>query len=204
MLRWSDRPWAMPLYGLAAALALGELAVVWLMLNPNVPPDYRAYYIDKTTTCLAQPVTAAYTLGTSIDFRSGGPDTRELLPCGWEGPTGDGMHALGESARLAFAVPTENLTLTLELTGVTLPGPRQQAVIVSANGIQLGKAMVTPGKTSRFTFPLPARAIANGRADILLDLPDAVTTSPGQSNVRKRSIKLVMASLTPATMAGAR
>ncbi|UXN74851.1 hypothetical protein N8D56_07495 [Devosia sp. A8/3-2] len=101
-------------------------------------------------------------------------------------------------ARLAFAVPAENMTLTLEMTGVTLPGPRQQTVMVSANGTPLGRAMVTPGKTGRFTFPLPASAIANGRADITLDLPDAVTTSPGQSNVRKRSIKLVMASLTPA------
>lgn len=198
MLRWSDSPWAMPIYGLAATIALGELAVVWLMVHPNVPPDYQAYYIDKTTTCLAQPVSGAYTLGTQIDFRSGGSNTRELLPCGWEGPTGDGMHALGESARLAFAVPSEDLTLTLELTGVTLPGPRQQTVAVSANGVNLGTAMVTPGKTSRFTFPLPARAIVNGRADILLDLPNAVTTSPGQSNVRKRSIKLVMASLTSA------
>ncbi|KFC69748.1 hypothetical protein FF80_01252 [Devosia sp. LC5] len=198
-MRWSDRPWAMPLYALAAALALGELAVVWLMLHPNVPSDYRAYYIDRTTTCLPQPVTAAYTLGTIVDFRSGGPDTRELRPCGWEGPAGDGMHALGESARLAFAVPAQDLTLTLEMTGVTLPGPRQQTVIVSANGQPLGRAVVTPGKTGRFTFPLPASAIANGRADIILDLPDAVTTSPGQSNVRKRSIKLVKASLTPAT-----
>lgn len=204
MLRWFDRPWALPIYGLAAALALGELAVVWLMVHPNVPPDYAAYYLDKTTTCLPQPVTGAYTLGTSIDFRSGGPDTRELRPCGWEGPVGDGMHALGESARLAFVVPVENMTLTLEMTGVTLPGPRQQTVMVSANGRALGKAMVTPGKTSRFTFPLPASAITNGRADITLDLPDAVTTSPGQSNVRKRSIKLVMASLVPATIAGAR
>ena len=199
MLRWSDRPWAIPLYALAGVLALGELAVVWLMLHPNVPPDYRAYYIDRTTTCLPQPVTAAYTLGTSVDFRSGGPDTRELRPCGWEGPAGDGMHALGESAQLAFTVPAQNLTLTLELTGVTLPGPRQQRVMVSANGTSLGRAMVTPGKTGRFTFPLPASAITNGRADITLDLPDAVTTSPGQSNVRKRSIKLVMASLTPAS-----
>lgn len=198
MLRWFDRPWALPIYGLAAALALGELTVVWLMVHPNVPPDYRAYYLDKTTTCLAQPVTGAYIMGTSVDFRSGGPDTRELRPCGWEGPVGDGMHALGESARLAFAVPVEDLTLTLELTGVTLPGPPRQTVLVSANGTQLGKAMVIPGKTGRFTFPLPANVITNGRADITLDLPDAVTTSPGQSNVRKRSIKLVMASLTPA------
>lgn len=46
-------------YILVAIVALFELGVVWLMLHPNVTPDYRAYYIDKTTTCLNQPVTAS-------------------------------------------------------------------------------------------------------------------------------------------------
>ena len=201
MLRLSDRsPLALGAYALAAIFALFELAILWQALHPNVSDDYRAYYIERTTTCLPQPVTGAYVLGTELDFRSEGDETRELRSCGWTGPVGDGTHSVGQTSRLRFAVNAPGpLTLMLELTGVTLPGPRQQRVMVSANGISLGRAMVIPGRTGRFSFPLPASAIVNGRADITLDLPDAVTTSPGQSNVRKRSIKLVMASLTPAS-----
>ncbi|PXA98852.1 hypothetical protein DMC47_06575, partial [Nostoc sp. 3335mG] len=120
----SDRsPLALGLYALAALLALFELAVLWQALHPDVSDEYRAYYIDQTTTCLPQPVTGEYTLGTVLNFRSGGDNTRELRPCGWDGPAGDGMHSIGETSRLRFAVPSRQaLRLSLELTGVTLPG----------------------------------------------------------------------------------
>ena len=90
-------------YVLAGLIALFEFAVFWLMLNPDVPPDYRAYYIEKTTTCLNQPVAGTYSLGTTIDFTPDGREAAKLLRvCGWEGPTGDGNHAVGTSARLRF------------------------------------------------------------------------------------------------------
>ena len=115
MLRLSDRSTpALALYALAAAIALVEVAILWQALHPNVPDDFRAYYIDRTITCLPQPVTGDYVLGTEIDFRSGGPNTRELRPCGWDGPAGDGMHAIGTESRLRFAVSEpQDLTLML-------------------------------------------------------------------------------------------
>lgn len=200
-MRWSDRTLPGPFaYGLAALLAIGELLVLWLALHPRVPEDYRAYYIDHTTTCLPQPVSGDYELGTEIDFRSGGPDTRQLRPCGWEGPAGDGMHALGEQSRLRFAVGTARpLTLMLELTGVTLPGPAAQRVDISVNGTTLGEIEVPAGETRRFTLPVPEAALA-GRttADIALNFPDAILARPGDSNTRKRSVKLVGARLAAA------
>ena len=90
-------------YLLVGLVALFELGVFWLMLHPDVPPDYRAYYIDKTTTCLNQPVSGAYTLGTVIPFTPEGRDAAEpVRVCGWEGPTGDGTHAVGTSSRVRF------------------------------------------------------------------------------------------------------
>jgi hypothetical protein len=187
------------LYALAALIAATELAILWQGLHPQVPDDFRAYYIERTTTCLPQPVTGDYALGTEIDFRSGGPDTRELRPCGWEGPAGDGMHSIGETSRLRLAVGAAlPLELMLELTGVTLPGPGTQRVLVSVNGLAVGEADVAPGETGRFTFPVPPAALDTGFADIALDFPDAISPRPGMSNTQWRAVKLTAASLRPA------
>ena len=199
-MRLSDRfPATLGAYALAALLALFELAVLWQALHPQVSADYRAYYLDRTTTCLPQAVTAAYTLGTELDFRSGGDDTRELRPCGWTGPAGDGTHAIGTSSRLKFAVGApQDLTLMLELTGTTLDGPPSQRVVFSAGDLALGELLVTTDQPERFTLPIPAAAIQDGHLDLLLSYPDAI--QPGRAaDTYWRSVKLTAASLSPAT-----
>lgn len=201
MLRLSDRsPLALGAYALAAILALFELAILWQGLHPNVSDDYRAYYIDRTTTCLPQPVTGEYVLGTKLDFRSEGDETRELRPCGWTGPVGDGTHSVGQTSRLRFAASeTGPLTLMLELTGVTLPGPAQQRVVVSANGQEIQEITVTPDKTERFSILIPASARDDdGFVDIQLDYPDAISPGKRVANTYWRSVKLTAASLSPA------
>lgn len=201
MLRLSDRsPLTLGAYALAAILALFELAVLWQALHPNVSADYRAYYIDRTTTCLPQPVTGEYVLGTELNFRSEGDETRELRPCGWTGPAGDGTHSVGETSRLRFAIDAKGpLTLMLELTGVTLPGPAQQRVLISANGQEIGEIAVTPDKTERFVISIPASALDDdGFVDLKFDYPDAISPGKRVSNTYWRSIKLTAASLSPA------
>ncbi|RVD45878.1 hypothetical protein EN741_03515, partial [Mesorhizobium sp. M4B.F.Ca.ET.019.03.1.1] len=70
-------------YGLAAALALSELAILTLALNPDVNGDYRAYYIDRTTTCLNRDAIGSYTPGRTISFRSDGArQTAAMRVCG--------------------------------------------------------------------------------------------------------------------------
>ncbi len=200
-MRWSDRsPLALGAYALAALLALFEIVVLWQALHPDVSDDYRAYYIERTTTCLPQPVTGNYVLGTELDFRSEGDETRELRPCGWTGPAGDGTHSVGETSRLRFAVDAPGpLTLMLELTGVTLPGPAQQRVLISANGQEIGEIAVTPDKTERFAISLPASARDDdGFVDIKLDYPDAISPGKRASNTYWRSVNLTAASPSPA------
>jgi hypothetical protein len=198
-LGWSDqKPLAFGAYALAAALALGELAILWQALHPNVSDDYRAYYIDRTSTCMPQIVSADYTLGRALDFRSGGDDTTELRPCGWEGPAGDGVHAIGTSSRLRLQVgPPQDLTLTVELTATTLPGPPLQRVEVVAGTTPIGTLDVTPDGTVSFTLTVPAVAIGtDGILDLELRYPDAI--NPGRvANVWWRSIKLSALQLAP-------
>jgi len=187
-------------YAVVAVLALVELVIAWQAIHPHVPEDYRAYYIDQTTTCMRQPVTGAYTMGATINFRSGGDDTKELRPCGWEGPTGNGMHLLGETARLRFATGDVSapMTLTLQLTAGDLDGMGDQRVVISANGTPVGTTTIAPGQTVTVPFVVPAGiAAATGLLDIVLDVPDAVRSRPGDSNTRKRSIRLTEATLTP-------
>jgi hypothetical protein len=186
-------PW---LYAAAAIVALFELGVTWAALHPDVPADYRAYYLDRSTTCLDEPVNGSYSFGTEIAFRSS-PDDRLIKPlrvCGWEGPVGDGLHAVGESARLRFAVPynAADLTLMLEMVAVDFAGPEGQRVVVSVNGTKVGEVQAVARTPRRFDFTIPNAALtANHRLDVELSFPDAILVDPQDSNTRKRSIKLL-------------
>jgi hypothetical protein len=192
-LRRGQGPW---LYAAAAVVALFELGVTWLALHPDVPADYRAYYLDQTTTCLNEPVNGSYSFGTEVTFRSS-PDDRLIKPlrvCGWEGPVGDGLHAVGESARLRFALPynAQNLTLMLEMVAVDMAGPKGQRVVVRVNGSNVGEVRAVPKTPRRFDFTIPNALLAAGhRLDIELSFPDAIRIDPQDSDTRKRSIKLL-------------
>jgi len=187
-------------YLLVGLVALFELGVVWLMLHPDVPPDYRAYYIDKTTTCLNQPVSGLYALGTTIQFTPEGRDAAKLIKvCGWEGPTGDGTHVVGTSARLRFAYSEAATALTLQLAMVAVEKGGKlmpQRVEIVANGTALDTVTLDQPTPQQFSLPLPAPA--DGRLELELRFPDAVQMGPTDPDNRLRSIKLLSAALLPA------
>ena len=183
------------LYGLAVAIGLFELGVLWQSLHPDVPADYRAYYIDATTTCLNQPVSGAYAQGTLIPFRSGYEKLiAPLRVCGWEGPAGDGLHAVGESARLRLKLlgSANDITLTLDMVAVDFAGSAGQPVDVIVNGAKIGRAEVKPGTPRQFSFAIPNPVLGPGKVlDVDLAFPKAIRVDPQDSNTRNRSIKLV-------------
>jgi hypothetical protein len=183
------------LYGLAALIGLFELGVTWMSLHPNVPADYRAYYIDATTTCLNQPVSGAYAQGTRIPFTSGHEKLiAPLRVCGWEGPVGDGLHAVGESARLRLKLlgSAHDVTLRLGMVAVDFAGSAGQPVDVIVNGSKVGRAEVKPGTPQEFAFTVPDAVLGPQKMlDVDLAFPHAIRVDPQDSNTRKRSIKLV-------------
>ena len=139
-------------YGAAALLAAFELWVVWLMLHPAVPADYRAYYIDHSTTCLNQPVSGAYALGTTVSFLPDGrAAAKPIRVCGWEGPAGDGTHAVGTSARLRLVTGSSRRPLELRL-GL--------AAIKKAGEVQPQRVEVGRGDAERGTGLVPERQSA--------------------------------------------
>jgi hypothetical protein len=186
-------------YYVAATLVVAfELFAGWQALHPEVPANYRAYYIDQMTTCLDQPVSGDYAFGSEISFRSGSEKlVKPLKVCGWEGPVGDGLHAVGESSRLRFALPASvyRLRLMLEMVAVDKAQASGQPVTVVANGISLGTVRVQAGTPQRFSFEVPDTAIGQA-LDVELRFPEAIRMNPQDSSTRKRSIKLTAGSVT--------
>ena len=182
------------LYGLAALVALFEAGVLWTSLHPHVPADYRAYYLDQSTTCLNEPVSGAYSNGAEIRTVSGSERlVANIRVCGFEGPVGDGLHLVGESGRLRFKMmgPQHNLRLTLQMVAVDFSAPKGQEVDVEVNGTPVGSAHVDAGTPQRFNFAIPDAVLkADGLVDVELKVPRALKVDPTDSNTRKRSIKL--------------
>ena len=187
------------LYGVAALLAAFELFAAWQAIHPKVPESYRAYFIDQSTTCLDQPVTGDYAFGTLVSFRSGGEkQMKPLRVCGFEGPVGNGLHAVGESSRLRFKLPADakDLSLMLELSAVDF-AKSGQPVNVVVNGTSVGTAEVQTGPEQRFNFAVPDTALpADHLLEVELKYPEAMRVDPQDSNTRKRSIKLTAGSVT--------
>ena len=151
------------LLGLIVLVAGVELFIAWLAVHPRVDRNYRAYYIDQTTTCLNKPVTGAYELGSTVSFM---PDdqvgARHLRVCGWAGPGGDGTHSVGTSSRLRFAVGavSGDLVLDMWVAAVTAPDGRDQHIVLrSAAGVPIGEATIPAGATRALEFNVPAAAI---------------------------------------------
>lgn len=201
---WSERPRAALLYALTALVALAELAVFALALTPDVHPVYRAFFIDKTTTCLEKPVSGAYAPGTTLSFRPDGGKAAEAIKlCGWSGPVGDGTHSIGTSSRFRIALPPDAgaLGLTLAMTtGRVAP----QRVVVSANGVTLGEMTVdSPAVPTQATFELPAAVVAaSATLDIAFGYPDAFLPGPRANEIYSRAVKLLTFRLAPAGDAG--
>ncbi len=196
------------LYGLTGIAAAFELVVLWLALHPSVNADYRAFYLDQTTTCMNEPVRGTYHLGAVISFLPGHYDEAlQVKVCGWEGPVGDGNHSVGEMSRLRFTFPetAENLVLRLTLTAIPTAASLTQRVVLSANGVGFGQVAIPAQQTQSFEVPVPAAALGRDghQLDLTLAFPDAIRPEANDSNTRKRAIKIVSAQLIKAAASGA-
>lgn len=191
------------LYGVAAVVALFELGSLWLALHPNVDNDYRAYFLDKTTTCLNQSVSGKYTLGERISFTSyGWGPGKNIKVCGWDGPAGNGLHSVGEESRLRFrfagSPPPARLNIGIE--AIVAQDHPFQRVILTGNGVRIAEVEVRANRIGIFDLDLPPAVFADHPhlLDLKLSYPDAVRMNPGDADVIKRAIKLRWAELDPA------
>ncbi|TIL26406.1 hypothetical protein [Mesorhizobium sp.] len=182
-------------YALAAVLAGSEIVILALALNPNVNADYRAFYIDQTTTCLNRDATGSYTLGQTVSFRSDGAKrAASIKVCGWSGSAGDGTHSLGETSRLRVKIPPlrDSLMATLQMAAVIRPPQITQRVVISVNGVRVHAETLSGKEPQTVSFVVPPAALGKADTlDIAFDYLDGIPPSPAASNIYKRSIKLV-------------
>ncbi len=194
---WYDRangmtPLRAAAYAGAAALALGELAILALALTPKVDAAYRAYYLDRTTTCLDRKVSGEYAIGTTVSFRPDGAEAMtKIRVCGLDGPVDDGTHSVGTSSRLRIvATSASALTLRLTLDRAGAAAGTRQRVRVLADGATVGEIAADGDAEQTAEFALPA-VLADGTAEIVLEYPDAVKPTPLTSETRLRAIRLL-------------
>ncbi len=188
-------------YALVALFGAFELYTLWLMVNPDVPADYDAYYISKTTTCLNQPVSGQYAGGMVSFLPDGGDAAKPIKVCGWEGPAGDGTHAVGTSARLRFAVTdaVRNPVLRVEVVAVEKDGRRvKQRIDVLLDGEPVGEVVVNADGPRTFDVPLNLPVAGAGTYDVTFEFPEALKMGQTDPETRYRSIKLSAAGIVPA------
>lgn len=178
-----------------------ELYVTWLALHPNVSANYRAYYIDQTTTCLDKPVGGLYEIGETISFM---PDNqtgaRRLRVCGWDGPAGDGTHSVGTTSLLRFQVhdlSAEHLVLQMLVTAIAAPDRRDQRIVLTGNGVPLGEGVIPDSTQKMLSFDVPQAALDAhpGVLSVEIAYPTATEMTPRDSNTHFRSIKLMSVQL---------
>lgn len=194
LARSPRHPLSLALYAAAIAVIAFEAIVLWLMLHPNVSPDFRAYYIDRSTTCLNQPVTGQYQFGRLLDFDTDSKDLfKPIRVCGWEGPSGEGLHAVGTSSRLRFAgtpSPSDDHLVAL-MSAVSKDGAvMPQSVEVSIDGTHAATWTVADTAPERFVLAIPPDALADGKLEVEFDFPNAVKMGKTDPDTRWRSIKL--------------
>lgn len=183
-------------YALALALAGAEISILALAVHPKVGPDYRAYYIDRTTTCLNRDAVGSYTIGETISFkREGHKQANNIKVCGWSGPAGDGTHSLGETSRLRVNVTRPSLgglKATLEMSAVLRPPQTEQRVVVLVNGILAHKMVLSGKEPQQVSFVIPQAALAGAKTlEIAFDYLDGIPPTRSASNIYKRAIKLI-------------
>ncbi|ESZ02036.1 hypothetical protein X736_31305 [Mesorhizobium sp. L2C089B000] len=201
ILPWSD---SLSLYGragstrgyaLALVLAVSEIIILALALDPDVNADYRAYYIDRTTTCLNRDAVGSYTPGQTVSFRSdGAKQAAGMMVCGWSGPVADGTHSLGETSRLRLEIPSlsDELTATLQMSAVIRPPQTTQRVIISVNGVRVHEVTLSSKDPTTISFAIPHTAFASAKVlEVTFDYRDGIPPSPAASKIYKRAIKLV-------------
>ena len=181
-------------YAFTGILAAAEIVILALALNPTVNADYRAYYIDRSTTCLNRDSVGDYTLGATVSFRNGGgKKATSMKVCGWSGPAGDGTHSLGETSRLRVRLPSHrgSLRITMEMSAVIRPPQTTQRVVFSVNGVEAHQVTLM-GKPSRIvSFAIPS-AVANSEVfDITFDYLDGIPPHRFASNTYKRAVRLL-------------
>ena len=121
-----------------ALIAIFDAVVLYMVLFPRVEPDYRAYYIDRTSSCFPRVISGYYPLGEPISFVPGrsGYSRDTVRWCGFMPPSNTGIRSFGDYGiiRMNVPLPDDDLLLTFSSWANTDSKKPERDVDVVVNG----------------------------------------------------------------------
>ena len=195
--RYSPRSWHL----LAVALiALLDLAVLYMVLKPNVTDDYRAYYIDRTASCFPRITSGYYPLGQPISFVPGrnGYDRDSVRWCGFMPPNSTGIRSFGDYGILKFSIPLpdDDLLLTFSSFANTAADKPRREVEVLVNGQTVGTLVYVDARRVNGRIVIPQRVARAGGKDLSIRFevprigPPGTNSEPVTLQLRLEALRL--------------
>jgi hypothetical protein len=121
-----------------ALIALFDAGVLYMVLFPRVSDDYRAYYIERSTSCFPRIISGYYPLGEPISFvpARSGFKLDSIRWCGFMPPSTTGVRSFGDYGifRIVTKLPDDDLLLTFSSWANTDSSKPERDVDVLVNG----------------------------------------------------------------------
>lgn len=192
-------------FALVVLMALGEAGLLAFAASADVSPQYRAYYIDRTTGCLPRQVSGEYVLGTRLLLAEDQPQRAfdNIGICGFAHSEPGGAWLRGPEARLRFALgpaSVADLVFEMEARGAIDRTWKRQQASVSVNGTVVGMFDYPDGEFRTQMLTIPARMLeSGGLVDIDLTMIDTrpADTLKGKSDSRRFSLFVKSVRLAP-------
>lgn len=193
------------LVALLPVAALG-LVVLWMILNPRVADDYRAYYIERSWSCFPRLISFYYPLGAPVSFVKdrNGYSRDTIRWCGFMPMKSDGIKSFGDYGilKLKIAPPGEDLLLTFSSWANTSAGKPEREVEIVANGQSLGHILFKDAKRVNGSFVIPAETVAARdelelRFNVPRIAPAGTNSEPVTLQLRLEALRLVPVSRAP-------
>jgi len=173
-----------------------EVGVLGMIAMPNVEPQYRAVYIERTSDCWPHKASGAVEAGRRVSFLKADAEgaSKHLLRCGWLSSEGTGTWSIGPESRLLLQVkPGRAAVVDIDV----LPFGESQRVAVTANGELVAEWVLAQGGPRQRTLEVPA--VSDGRVELAFHFPDAASPRDlGLSNDRRKlAVRLLFLTLRP-------
>lgn len=177
-----------------AALALAELLLIGYAATPAVTDNYRAYYIDRSTTCLERPASGTYRFGKTLQLREGADAAfSKLVVCGFGYGQPDGAWLQGNVAKLEFSDPPAGpLVLEFNAAAVLNSNWPSQHLTIRANGEAVGSFDFAGPDNVVHRVAIPADIVTRNpeRLELNLELADTRTDRSTPLTAQRRSLFL--------------
>ncbi len=182
-------------YGLVGVIFVFGLAILVMVANPLVPAEFRAFFIDRSSDCMAIPVSGEIALNQPMSFQhsKSGDASRSLRVCGWIEPQDTGTWSTGPESRLLLDLESlvGDALLDFEIAGFVTEKFPQQEAIVSSGGVELAHWSFTKTEAIHQTLRVP-HALANAKGGLALSFTFANATSPAASGINNDQRRLAI------------